>query len=262
MRTTDAPTRVFSYWTGPLTWMERLSAASAVATGHELTVFSYEPQALRLAGLGVAVEDGREILDKHGLDGMNRALPGHFSDHFRVEGLARRLGIWCDLDILFLQTLPQSDFVFGREVDDMISGAVLGLPTGSAILNDYLQMCRRRPLPVAAPWLPWHERAQLTLKHWRRRMRGHRGIRPPYGPPALTHLVEVHHLQNEVAERPVYHPLDPHEVAALAERADFTPDPRSRTIHMFGSHFRATMGTQTPPRSSWLGAQARAFGVS
>ena len=27
---------VFSYWSGPVTWMERLSVVSARATGHDL----------------------------------------------------------------------------------------------------------------------------------------------------------------------------------------------------------------------------------
>ena len=36
---------VFSYWSGPVTWMERLSVVSARATGHDLTVFTYDDHA-------------------------------------------------------------------------------------------------------------------------------------------------------------------------------------------------------------------------
>ena len=32
--------RVFSYWCGPITWMERLSIGSARAAGHQVTVAS------------------------------------------------------------------------------------------------------------------------------------------------------------------------------------------------------------------------------
>jgi hypothetical protein len=37
---------VFSYWSGKLSWMERLSVASAIETGHDVTVLSYEPKVL------------------------------------------------------------------------------------------------------------------------------------------------------------------------------------------------------------------------
>lgn len=254
--------QIFSYWTGPVTWIERLSAATAIAAGHQLTVFSYKPQDLRLDGLGVRVDDARDILCDHGLERMDRELPSHFSDCFRLEGLARGLGLWCDLDIVYLKQIPDTPYIVGREIGTEISNAVLRLPSDSPILNDYLQMCRRRPLPVTAPWLPWHSRARLMLKHCNKLIRGRRGLRPPYGPPALTHLVHAHHLEDKVVERPVYHPLDPPEVAALAQRADFTPDSRTHTIHLFGSHFRATMGARLPDRSSWLGAQVYGLGVN
>jgi hypothetical protein len=244
--------RIFSYWSGPITWIERLSAASAVATGHELTIFADEPRKLTDEGLGVHIEDAREVLDDPTLFSMNRRLAGHYSDHFRVEGLAKDLDIWCDLDMLFLKTLPNDEYVLGWEVGGMVSGAVLRLPNNSPMLSDYLIMCRRRPLPIAPLWISWQARAMLVFKHWRRRARGHRGIRPPYGPPALTHLVSLHHINCEVAPREKYHPLDPDQIPGLAARNDFEPDPRTHTIHLFGSHFRDTLGGCPPMPGSWL----------
>lgn len=254
--------RVFSYWEGPVTWLERLSIATALATGHELTVFSHNPKTLRLAGLGVPVEDAREIMDDPSLDRMLRKLPAHFSDHFRAEGLERDFGVWSDLDVLFLKRLPDDDFILGWAEPGLVSGAILKLPPEGKFLADYLKMCRRRPLPIAAPWLPWHERVALTVKDWRRRIRGHRGIRPPYGPPALTHLVEVHDAYDKVRPRAIYHPLDPDEVPSLAQSNDFVPHPDSYTIHLFGSHFRNSMGSAVPPASSWLGAQCARYAIA
>jgi hypothetical protein len=81
--------KVFSYWSGPVTWMERLSVVSARDTGHHVTVFTYEDREKLASSLGCRVIDAKAVADDPTLEELRRHRPNHFSDHFRLEGISK-----------------------------------------------------------------------------------------------------------------------------------------------------------------------------
>jgi hypothetical protein len=253
--------KVFSYWSGPLSWMERLSVATATATGHELTIYSYQPQVLRSEQLGVEVVDAREVFFDPALDRMDSKLPDHFSDHFRAEGLAKSLGVWVDLDIAFVRTLPSEDHLLCWQEPNCVCGAVLALPAESPFLSDYLDICRRRPVSVAPPWFPLHERLRLRFKHFRRQLAGRPGVALPYGPPALTHLASKHGLLDRVLPSNAFFPVHWSQVMTLFKDDSYRPSVGTYSVHLWRNVCGKLHGNPQPEPSSWLGRLCSAHDV-
>lgn len=140
---TGAPSgRLFSYWSGPISWMERLSFDSARALGCDVTVYSFDPTRLKREGLNCHVANAGEVVDTRFLADFRDVQPPHLTDHFRVEALAQRCGTWIDLDIVFLKQLPNMPYLFGWQSNKRICNAILKLPPDSALLADYLAVCR------------------------------------------------------------------------------------------------------------------------
>lgn len=248
--------------------MERLSCASAVAAGHDVTVFSYDANELRAAGLGVRVEDARDVLDAPELSCINQRVPDHFSDWFRVEGLAQGHGTWFDLDMIVLKPLGRERYLMSWEVSgESICGAVLGLRPGCPVLADYLAFCRKRPVTYAPPWYPLPTRLGM---HWKRFEKWARGKPPPrllYGPAALTHFVRANGHIDEVLAKDVFFPFAPvqredirifHDGQAVTQY--FTP--QTRAVHLWHSLYKRVVGMDAPPHDSWLGGLVREYGVT
>lgn len=258
---------VFSYWSGPISWLERLSAASAKATGHNLTIFSYEPCKVREEGLDAAIEDASEIFrDNRAFQQMKARFPAYFSDHFRVEGLAQGRGTWVDLDLIFLKTLPADPYLFGWHIKpDLISNAVLRLPADSLMLNDYLKMCRSRPIRRLPPWWPKRKQAAYMANQAWRKVKGHAVQLPfemafPYGPPMLTHLLHKHGLATLAKEPNVFYPPIPEfkVLVTTAALSDFATD-ETIAIHLWRHAYRRYNGQALPEKGCWLGQKYREF---
>jgi hypothetical protein len=256
--------RVFSYWSGPVSWMQRLSVASAVATGHDVTVFSYDPHLMRGEFPGASIEDAREVMDDPALAGIKSKLPDHFADHFRVEALAKCLGTWADLDIVFLRPVGSEDYLLGDDKNE-VCNAILKLPADSHILADYLAMCRRRPIRYIMPWWTPRKKALMTWKRVEKWLTGKPPPRLQYGPPMLTHLTGKHDLWSRVAPQEVVFPV-PSTKANVALFADgssiesFLTD-KTRTVHLWSQYYKKVLGTDRPKADTWLGRQCNALGV-
>ncbi|MEI9899707.1 MAG: hypothetical protein WDN31_05655 [Hyphomicrobium sp.] len=244
--------------------MQRLSAASVQSTGQQVTIFSYQPRALRETGIGADVADAREVLADPALDSMNRNIPDHFSDHFRVEGLAKSLGVWIDLDLVFLKPWPQSDYVLGRDGADLC-GAILGLPHDSPILLDYLAICRRRPLMYAMPWFTRRQRLAVAYKRLEKLVTGKPPPRLHYGPPTLEYLARKHALKDEVAPPEVYYPVSSlrSAVAMLGEgdRVSEFITANTRTVHLWQNIYQRIVGPDHPKPDTWLGRKCRELAI-
>jgi len=244
--------------------MPRLTVASAVATGHDVTVFSYEPKLLRRELPGVRVEDAREVLDDPALTEMNARIPDHFSDHFRVEGLARELGAWVDLDVVFLRAIGSEDYLLGDDNGE-ICNAVLKLPANSAMLADYLTLCRRRPIRYLMPWWTPRKKALMTWKRIEKKLRGKPPPRLQYGPPMLTYLTGKHQMRSAVASQEVYFPVpcSKANVAAFADgdRVEEFLTPNSRTVHLWSQYYSKVLGSDRPHPATWLGRQCAELAI-
>jgi hypothetical protein len=236
--------QVFTYWSGPVSWLERLSARTAKATGHDLTVFSYEPDELRNEGLSARIEDGREVFCDPSIDHLRRKFPSHFSNQFRLEGLAKGIGIWCDLDLVYLRQIGSEPVLFGWESESTICNAVLRLPADCALLQDYLALIRRRPVPYSMPWWTRRQHIRFALKRLERFVTGRSPPRFQYGPLALTHLAKQHGLDAIAAEQDVFYPLPPTKSAVSrfcdAGGVEGYITPRTRTVHSPSAAARTT----------------------
>lgn len=257
---------VFAYWSGPVTWMERLSVATATANGHQVSVFSYKPDELRSAGLGVPVEDARAVLDSPELDGINERVPDHFSDWFRVEGLAKGLGTWADLDMVYLSPLGTESSLMAWETETSVCGAVLKLEPSSPVLRDYLAFCRKRPVTYAPPWYPLHTRLNMQWKRVEKWIARKPPPRLLYGPAALTNFVRSNGRAVDVLPKDTFYPFAPVTGESIRIFLDGTAvtehfTPRTRAVHLWHNLFKRVNGLDPPPAGSWLGQQCRALDV-
>jgi hypothetical protein len=242
--------RLFSYWSGPISWMERLSLDSARARGYDVTVYSFEPQSLEREGLNCRVADAREVMDDSVLEGFRSVSPSHFTDHFRLEAIRRGCGTWIDLDIVFLRRLPDAPYLFGWANRKSITNAILRFPDGAPLLADYIEVCRQgrlRGIRRPPAWYPWHRRL------WRRFKDeiGSRRSTPIYGPRTLTHLVQKHGLAHLAQPCRVLNPIPPDKPLVarmmLGEWPESAITPDTVCVHLWRSLWhRGHLGAEPP----------------
>ena len=109
------------------------------------------------------------------------------SDFFRYALLAKGLGLWVDLDLVFLRPIDfEDDYVFGWENKKSINGAVLRLPRDSDMLRELCSIPQLNWRP------PFYGPRKAALYYWERLRK--RDIRPEdyrwgtFGPSILTYL--------------------------------------------------------------------------
>jgi len=244
--------RLVSLWcAGKLGYLERLTLASAMSVGHEVTVYSYTPHTLIDLPAGVALADANEVMS----DPLRTRYfrDGHMalgSDFFRYEALANDLGCWIDLDLIFLKAVRASEYIFGWENAASINGAVLKLPSGP-LLNAL------RTIP-SKNWLPPYFGPIRTMRYWAKRMRGLVPLEDlPWGsagPGMLTHLVGAYGLEPFAHKREVFYPLPYESAQRLYDVDDFVErliSPETVTIHLWNSRLRA-LAKEPPPANSFI----------
>ena len=244
---------LFSYWAGPLGWMERLSVASIRDVGHSLTVYSHQPAAL--AGMGCAVQDAREIFHGRTAAGLKGYLPQTYSNLFRLEGIAVGAGTWIDLDMVLLKPLPTAPYLFSWEGETAVCNSVLSLPTKSAVLTEYRGMLHSDPAMLSAPSRSWHQKVNRRIKAISRPLRGKAAPLPDSGPLLLTYLLGKHGLLPHAQPRSVFYPVPPVEqvmsrlhVPGVLE-SFLAPD--TVGIHLWRHLYRKLNGPGQP-RAGWL----------
>jgi hypothetical protein len=114
-----------SFWDGPITTMERLSAASFLKNGHQFNLYSYQ-NGIALGGLpkGTTVLDADQILPRSMMDKF--PTKQQFADYFRVVLLNKYGGWWVDCDQICLMPFDfQQPYVF---VDSSHSSVLMTSP--------------------------------------------------------------------------------------------------------------------------------------
>lgn len=182
--------RLNSLWIGPsLGAVERACLRSALAQGHEVTLWCYE----RPEGVPEGIEFGEaaDILPAGRIVRHENGSPALFANLFRYELQRRGLGTWIDCDVYLLAPIEAArPYLFAWEGRDVINNAVLRLPADSPMLAPLIALFDERRVPS---WLPWRHR----LAAWRRlRRTGRTGLsHMPWGsagPKALTALARRH----------------------------------------------------------------------
>ncbi|HET6390942.1 hypothetical protein [Hyphomicrobium sp.] len=251
--------KLFSYWSGRPTWLERLSVASAIATDHELTVYTYGDRGALSSALGCRVEDAGKITRADpALAELRATMPAHFSDHFRLEALAQGLGTWTDLDVIFLKHLPDDPYLFGWQGRGRLGNSLLRIPAGSELLRQYLSFCRKRPMVrYVMPWHSTRQKIARTLKAATAKIAPFTGVpdpEPKYGPDALTHFASATNVISLAKPERVIYPLPCQD--SIIRRADepgvidsmIAAD--TLCVHMWRSTYWRPL-----PKSGWVAKQ-------
>lgn len=260
--------QLFSYWQGPLGWMERLSVASAVAQGHRVMVFTQDIGSLSGRGLEADILDARDLLNDPSLDRLRQDHPAHYSDHFRLKALAHDCGTWMDLDTVHIRPLPNLPYLMGWEHmghngrAPSVNNAILKLPSDSPILADYIAFCAQRPIPLNLPWYPRGQRARRRIKSISHALRGKKMVAPLLGPATLSHLVERHGLTQTVLPEKTFYPIAYNDTCRITEPGfiENAIGPDTLVVHLWHSKFRKLFGTEQPP-CDWLDRKLREFDV-
>ncbi len=253
-----------SLWVGDsLGFIERLCVRSAIATGHQFRLFSYEPDKLSGVPEGVELRDAADVMPREQLisysDTGAVALGANF---WRYQMLAKGLGCWCDMDLMFIKPLEvRSDYVFGWEYEGWLNNAILMAPAQSDFVRDLLEL----PKPNRRP--PWFGPRRTVLYYLERLKRGHIGLEDmPWGTYAaglVTYLVKKHRLTEFASPPDVFYPVrwkDARTVYAPAEEVETMVTDRTVAVHLWHSRL-GELKQKPPPPQSYIGIAARRFGV-
>lgn len=229
---------IVTFWHGPISWLEQLSAISFMRQGHRVEIYSYDPIADLPAG-AVAC-DAAEILPREALVFYkDRGTPGVFSDYFRASLMAAEKGIWADLDMICLRPLVGlPDYILGYERPGSVNGAVLRLPAGSALLRAMLDIFENKDRPLLEPHLSPLRRFEVAAKRLI-------GIHVPpehmqygaTGPAALTYHTQRLGI-GQVQPQDVFYPVPYEKVSSLMQAGsslDSYVTERSLAVHVWRS---------------------------
>lgn len=257
---------IVTFWHGPISWLERLSAVSFLRQGHRVELYSYEP----IAGVpdGVTVIDANTILPHDKLVFYKgRGTPGVFSDYFRASLQRAEAGIWADLDMYCVRPLANlPDYVLGYERPGSVNGAILRLPADSPLLNDMLSIFTETKRPLLEPHLPIFRRLEVAAK----RLAG-QAVPPEYmqygatGPFALTHYSKRHGV-TPIQPPEVFYPV-PYEKIPTLMQAGSRIEPylteRSLAVHIWRSQItkRGRIGMPLPEADSALALVCAELGI-
>jgi len=205
---------VQAFWHGRVTNMERLSAASFLAHGHEVHVYAFSE--LKGMPAGTHVRDAREILPPRSrwrspVYRDSRGTFSNYSDEFRYKLLRDRGGWWIDLDMVCLQPFDFTDeYVFAMEPDETIGSGVIRVPAGSDLMTWTYERC-------------------ISLGRKRRRWL-------ITGPVLLREGVERFGLQKHARSPLVFMPIDWSEwTAFLDPQREWNFGPETRALHLWNS---------------------------
>ncbi len=252
-----------SYWEGPVGWMERLCVRSMRRAGHPLTIYSYLPEALSKEGLDADVADAREIVPAEHPINRYREVGRYalMSNLFRLELQRQSRGIWVDLDCLFLKPLmPKSPYVFGRVVGPKLNGAVLGLPAGAPMVEDYMSAITA--VPLRTPWATPRRRLWRNLEILAGYPMPPPAVQTNIGPRALTYFARKHGVHTNAVARDVFYPVGTTDAHILVDaddrKARATLTENTVIVHLWhGQLKKVDLLRPTPPTTSLVGQAMR-----
>lgn len=164
-----------SLWIGDdLTNVEKLCVQSFLDNGHEFHLYTYTD----IGGIpsGAVVKDGNEIVPESDIFLHKRGTYAIFADWFRLALLAKRGGVWVDMDMICLKPFdfPPEQIILAAENSHFCTNTVMMFPKG-------------HPLIVALEQ-NFHSFQNKANSGW-----GKIG-----GPKALTKAIKEHSMQTHV----------------------------------------------------------------
>lgn len=247
---------IFSFWHGPLSWLEQLSISSFLRQGHPVEVYSFDPVAELPPG--TIWRDAAEILPRERLVFYKgKGTPAIFSDQFRILLLKLGRGVYADLDVYCIRPIVgPPDYLMAYERPGSVNSAVLHIPADSPLLDDMLAVFTGTDRTLFEPYLPPIRRMEVAA----RRLFGD-PVGPEHmqygatGPMALTHYVKQRGLLHHVLPSTVFYPIPYKDIPALMQPGssiDPAIRPDTLAIHLWRSQFtnRGRAGMPLPPPGS------------
>lgn len=251
-RTTDKLEICNALWTGgELPAFSAACLSSFAEVGHQVRLHVYD--------VPKGVPSGVELVDASSFVPADRIVRHHktgslalFSNLYRYELMAREQGLWIDSDVLCLRPLRAlSDYVFGRESDSRLNGAILKLPAGSPMLADL------RAIFTTPRWsAPWNDKKRRFRDAVYYRVRKDYGISKmswgSAGPRAITYFANKHNVAVRAVAPDVFYPISVRRAGDLL-RPDFpvedlvTPD--TLCIHLWADVIGKEIKTGIPRKS-------------
>jgi len=185
---TKTRAKIGTAWIGrELSWLEVLMLESFVATGHEVTLFSDQPEAMPKLD-GVTVTHMREVFD-YSENERKHMPPAAFVDLFRLNMIARTALTWVDTDVVSTKPLELwNGYLMVRDggIDyDHITNAFLCLPKTSPALIQMVDEVAKKDLDYS--WMRHRMRKQILELPQKDRFIGASKIsRQVYGPSYVT----------------------------------------------------------------------------
>jgi hypothetical protein len=223
---------------------------SFVLEGHRMVLHCYEtPSDLPE---GVEVADARRLMPEDRIIRYrSNGSASLFSNLFRLKILEAGLGLYVDCDVFCLRVFEDADYIFGFETDDRLNGAVLKMPAGSAMLQDFLSMTEDPHF--IAPWLPRSRRRWRVL----RKAIGLPAGLDAYdwgdlGPRATTYFAGRAGVLDRAAPVDVYYPVPFERVRLLVDPGLALEDistPRTRGVHLYHQVLKRLTTRPIPPTS-------------
>lgn len=253
-----------SLWVGPrLNYLERLCLASAKQTGHEFTLWSYDPENLAGVPAGTEVRDAAEVMPQERLlryrDSGSVALGANL---WRIELMAKGLGCWVDMDFIFLKPFDfGSDYLFGLEYEGWINNAVIYAPADSALVHDLQTI----PTPNTVP--PWWGPKRRLKFYWQRFREGPVELEDyPWGTFSaglLTHAIKKNGLMGHAQNPDVFYPVRYKDALALYEPSGVVEamvSENTRAVHMWHSRLQGLRDAPPAP-GTFIDKMCRRFDV-
>ena len=253
---TDETSRnhLFTYWDGPISWLERLCIQSMLDAGNTLTIYSYDPDSLAKNNLHSDIRDARDIVPENS---DNFSFRTAFSNFFRLVGQIQCLGTWVDLDCYFLKKIEAgNEYYFGWASDRKLNGAVLRLPPDSEMAKDYLAGNTR--VPLSLPWATFRRRLLRDVEILFGRKLPKSDRLTNFGPKALTYYAKRHNKLHLAQPIDVFYPVPSKQALALTDKDDGTAKRMitTNTLILHAWHTRLKKNNQLgelPHPSSYLG---------
>lgn len=248
-----------SFWGGKVTWCEIVCIRSMLAQGYDLTVYTYDDRDMGEISNLVKVADAAEIIDQNHpiIRFMRAGIFQTFSDFFRLELQRQQKGAWVDLDCLFLRRFDFSaDYVFGATPDGKLNNAVLKLPAGSPMLDDYMASILADPLRI--PWATWRRRLWRHVDIARGNGEPDIAFQLSIGPRALTYFAKKHDKMSLAQPNGVFYPIPAGKaglyVADNPSAANALIDTQSAILHLWRGWLNDHGAlNQLPPKTSVVG---------
>jgi hypothetical protein len=253
-----------SLWVGnKLNYLERLCIASAKATGHEFTLWSYDPENLEGVPEGTNLRDAAEVMPQERLlryrDIGAVALGANF---WRFEMLAKGHGCWVDMDVIVLKPFDfDCPYIFGWENANSINCAVVGAPPQSTLVADLKSLPKANICP---PWWGPKNRLKFYLRRYRE---GTIGLEDypwgTFGPGMLTYAIKQNGLNATAQPIDVFYPVRYEDAQALYEPAEVVEamlTERTHAVHMWNSRLKG-LKDKPPPPGTFIDKMCRRFGV-